>query len=62
MRIIVVVQVCELLHFFLQEAFPAEYNQREQDTNEEELSKGVYSLELQSLHRHMLVRLQHLRA
>ena len=48
-------QVCEQLHFFLQEAFPAEYNQREQDTTEEEVSNGVYSLELQSLHRHMQV-------
>lgn len=25
-------QVCEQLHFFLQEAFPAEYDQRELDT------------------------------
>ncbi|KAL3148974.1 hypothetical protein ABBQ32_001830 [Trebouxia sp. C0010 RCD-2024] len=48
-------QVCEQLHFFLQEAFPAEYNQREQDTTDEEVSNGVYSLELQSLHRHTQV-------
>lgn len=31
-----VFKVCELLHFFLQEAFPAEYDQRELDT------KGVH--------------------
>lgn len=55
-------QVCEQLHFFLQEAFPAEYNQREQDTTDEEVSNGVYSLELQSLHRHTQVPLQSLRA
>lgn len=71
--------MCEQLHFFLQEAFPAEYDQRELDTKgmrtvlsmfhflarvtillisvfgsiaEEEVSNGVYSLELQCLHRH----------